>query len=95
MDAYDELKLKGLEEYAEYRYFKGEDECPYNSQSIEALWWDFEKRYHEGAARKSGTWKDFNEYFDGWVRDRAAPETGWDLSKGNRWRKEYEDNAPF
>jgi hypothetical protein len=94
MSAYDEFKLKGREEYAEYRYYKGEDECPYYPQSIEASWWDFEKRYHDGA-RKKGKWKDFSDYFDSWVRDRAAPETGWDLAKGNRWRKEYEENAPF
>lgn len=94
MDTYDQLKLKGLEAYAEYRYYKGERECPYEPQTIQSLWWDFERRYHEGA-RTDGNWKDFNDYFDSWVRDRAAPETGWDLSKGNRWRKDYEENAPF
>lgn len=28
---YDEFKLQGLEEFAEYCYFKGEAECPYGS----------------------------------------------------------------
>lgn len=94
MDAYDELKLKGREEYAEYRYYKGEAECPYPQQSIEARWWDFEKRYFEGAG-KYRFWKSFAEYFDTWIKERAAPETGHDLAKGNPWKKEYEENAPF
>lgn len=91
---YDEFKLQGLEEYAEYGYFKGEAECPYDPGTIESGWWDFEKRYHE-SARKTGNWNDFNDFFDSWVRDRAAPETGYDLSKGNRWKREYEENKIF
>lgn len=94
MGAYDELKLKGREEYAEYRYYKGEEECPYESQSIEAKWWDFEYRYHHGAW-KDGIWKSFAEYFDSWVYNRAAPETGHNLSTGNPWRKEYDENSPY
>lgn len=95
MDAYDRFKLKWLKEFAEYKYYKGEHECPYQNQSIEAKWWDFEKRYHEGAARKDGNWKSFTEYFDSWIRDRAAPETGHNLSTGNPWRKEYDENTPY
>jgi len=79
MNDYDSLKLSGLEDFAEYRYYKGEDKCPYDSQSVESTWWSFEMRYHNGA-RKSGIWKNLNDYFDSWVHDRAAPETGYDLS---------------
>lgn len=75
MDTYDELTLKELDAYTEFQYYKSEQECPYEPQSIQSLWWDFEKRYHEGAC-KGGNWKDFNEYFVAWVRDRAAPGTG-------------------
>lgn len=94
MNSYDEYKLKGLEEFAEYRYYKGEAECPYESRSIEAKWWDFEKRYHEGG-KSTGNWKTFSDYFDEWIRERAAPETEHDLSTGNPWKKEYEEKAPF
>lgn len=94
MDAYDELKLKGLEEFAEYRYYKGEAECPYDPQSAEQKWWMFEKNYHDNY-KKTGKWKTFNEFFDHWVKEIAAPGSGYDLAKGNWWKKEYEANAPF
>jgi hypothetical protein len=91
---YDEFKLQGLEEFAEYRYFKGEAECPYQSGTPEARWWDFEKRFHH-STRKAGNRETFSEYFDEWIRERAAPETGYNLSKGNPWKKEYEENQIF
>lgn len=92
MDAYDELKLKGREEYAEYRYYKGEAECPYDSQSIEAKWWEFEKNYHDNYRNMH---KTFAEFLDFWITERFAPESGIDISKRNPWKEEYEKNAPF
>jgi len=94
MDAYDELKLKGLEEYSDYRYYKGEKQCPYETQSVEAKWWDFERSYHANY-KQTGKWKNFAEFLDVWITERAAPESGVDLDKGNPWKEEYEANAPF
>ena len=91
---YDEFKLQGLEEFAEYQYFKGETECPFHSGTPESRWWDFEKRYHEGGKR-TGKWKSFPDYFDEWIREKAAPETGHDLTMGNPWKIEYEENQPY
>lgn len=94
MDSYDEFKLKGREEYAEYRYYKGEEECPYDPQSIEQRWWMFEKNYHDNY-KKTGKWKTFAEFLDFYIAERYAPESGVDISKKNPWKEEYEANAPF
>lgn len=97
MNDYDKLKLKGLEAFDEFRYYKGEKECPYNQAGddpVTAQWWHFEKDYFDNY-KKSGQWKTFSEFFDHWIKEKAAPEVGHDLSKGNPWKQEYEANAPF
>ena len=91
---YDEFKLHGREQFAEFRYYKGEDENPYSPGSAEFRWWDFEKDYLDNYS-KSGEWKSFSEYFDFWIKEKAAPEIGHDLKKSNPWKSEYEENAPF
>jgi hypothetical protein len=96
MNSYDDFKLKGREVFAEYEYFKGEAEDPYKPFGYleESTWWNFEKRYHEGGKR-TGKWKSFSEYFDEWIRERAAPETGHDLTTGNPWKERYLKFAPY
>lgn len=97
MDAYDELKLKGREEYAEYRYYKGEEENPYNQfgdYPPTAKWWSFEKNYYDNH-KMSGQWITFSDFLDYWIKEIAAPGSGYDLEKGNWWKQEYEANAPF
>lgn len=37
MDTYDELTLKELDAYTEFQYYKSEQECPYEPQSIQSL----------------------------------------------------------
>ncbi len=91
---YDEFKLQGLEEFAEFSYFKGEAECPYQSAKPESRWWDFEKNYYDNY-KKSGQWKTFSEFLDFWIKEIAAPGSGYDLSEGNWWKKEYEENKPY
>jgi hypothetical protein len=93
---YDEFKLQGREEYAEYRYYKGEAENPYNQQDypIESKWWNFEKNYLDNY-KKTGKWKNFAEFLDHWIKEIAAPGSGYDLEKGNWWIKEYKENQVF
>jgi hypothetical protein len=93
---YDEFKLQGREAFSEYRYYKGEDQNPYdwNKDPIQFKWWNFEKDYHDNY-KPSGRWKTFTEYFDHWIKGKAAPEIGHDLSKGNPWKVEYQENSPF
>lgn len=93
---YDEFKLQGREEFAEYKYFKGEAENPYhwNDYPAEFKWWNFEKDYFDNY-KNTGAWKSFAEFLDFWIKEKAAPEIGHDLSKGNPWKKEYEVNQPY
>ena len=91
---YDEFKLQGLEEFAEFSYFKGEADCPYQTQTPEFTWWNFEKNYYDNY-KKSGKWKTFSEFLDFWIKEIAAPGSGYDLSEGNWWKKEYEENKPY
>lgn len=93
---YDELKLHGREAYSELRYYKGEEQNPYNNNEypVEFKWWNFEKDYFDNY-KQSGQWKSFAEFLDYWIKEKAAPEIGHDLSKSNPWKTEYEENAPF
>lgn len=93
---YDQLKLHGREAYSEFRYYKGEEKNPYdvNENAIEFRWWNFEKDYFENY-KQSGKWKSFEEFLDYWIKEKAAPEIGHDLSKSNPWITEYKENAPF
>lgn len=93
---YDEWKLQGREEYAEFRYYKGEVENPFSQKDyhIESKWWEFEKNYQDNY-KKTGKWKTFAEFLDFWITEIAAPGSGYDLSNGNWWKKEYEENQPY
>jgi len=89
---YDELKLQGLEEFNEFRYYKGENKNPYtfNDNSIEFKWWNFENDYY----KQSGKWETFKDFLNQWIKEKAAPEIGYDLDKGNKWLTEYEAYSP-
>lgn len=93
---YDDFKLQGFEEYAEFNYFKGEAENPFNQKDypVESKWWLFEKNYHDNY-KKTGQWKTFSGFLDHWIKEIAAPGSGYDLSQGNWWKKEYEENKPY
>jgi hypothetical protein len=93
---YDDLKLHGRETYSEFLYYKGEEKNPYdvNEDPERFKWWNFEKDYYDNY-KKSGEWKIFTDFLDHWIKEKAAPEIGHDLSKSNLWIKEYKENAPF
>ena len=88
---YDKFKLQGLEDFNEFRYFKGESENPYNwnDNPIEFKWWNFENDYF-GNYKNSGKWKTFKDFLNHWIKEKAAPEIGYDLDKGNPWIEEYQ-----
>ncbi len=93
---YDEFKLYGCEVFSEFRYYKGEEKnpCNFSENNIEYRWWNFEKDYFDNY-KDSGTWKTFMEFFNHWIKEKAAPEIGYDLDKGNKWLTEYNENALF
>ena len=93
---YDEFKLQGLEAYSEFRYYKGEKKNPYNNDEYEAQhrWWNFEKDYFD-YYMKSEKWKNFMDFFTHWIKEKAAPEIGYDIEKGNKWLDEYEAYSPY
>lgn len=93
---YDELKLSGREAYSEFSYYKGEVICPYsvNDDVAKFRWWNFEKDYFDNY-KKSGKWKNFTEFLNYWIKEKAAPEIGYGLSKSNPWIEEYKENAPY
>lgn len=84
------------ETYLEFCYFKGEAENPYdwNDSPILFKWWNFEKDYFDNH-KQSGQWKIFIEFLNYWIKEKAAPEIGYDLSNGNTWIDEYRSNAPY
>ena len=92
--AYDKFKQRGLESFSEFRYYKGEAVNPYNvnENEIQFRWWNFEKDYFDNY-KQSGTWKTFYEFLNHWIKEKAAPEIGYDLEKGNKWLEEYEGNT--
>lgn len=93
---YDEFKLQGVEEFNEFRYYKGEKENPYtfNENSVKFKWWNFERDYFDNY-KQSGKWKTFIDFLNQWIKEKAAPEIGYDLDKRNVWLEEYNKNAPF
>lgn len=93
---YDDLKLHDRDQYSEFCYFKGEAENPYdwNDSPVLFKWWNFEKDYFDNH-KQSGQWIAFIEFLNYWVKEKAAPETGCDLSDGNTWIDEYKKNAPY
>jgi len=94
MMKYDQFKLQGLESFSEFRYYKGEVVNPYdvNENEIQFRWWNFEKDYFDNY-KKSGTWKTFYEFLNHWIKEKAAPEIGYDLENGNKWLEEYQGNT--
>jgi hypothetical protein len=92
--SYDEYKLRGLEAFAEYEYFKGEAVNPYSQHPVESKWWNFENNYHNNY-KKTGNWKSFVQFLDHWIKEIAAPGSGYDMNKGNWWKEEYEKFAPY
>jgi len=93
---YDQFKLQGLESFSEFKYYKGEEQNPYDVNIDPELfkWWDFEKNYFDNY-RQSGKWKTFAEFLNHWIKEKAAPEIAYNLDKGNPWIEEYNQNAPF
>lgn len=93
---YDDFKLQGLEEFNEFRYYKGEKQNPYtfNANSIEFRWWNFEKDYFDNY-KESGKWKTFTDFLNQWIKEKAAPEIGYDLKNGNTWLIQYEAYSPY
>lgn len=92
----NELNTFDSEKYTEFRYFKGEANNPYdwNNSPILFKWWNFEKDYFDNY-KQSGQWKTFAEFLEYWIKEKAAPEIGHDLSNGNKWIDEYKANAPY
>ncbi len=77
--------------YSDYKYFKGESRCPFEDFSEQAKWWAFEKRFHDSGGKST----DFLDYLYEWIREKAAPNQGWNLEKqGNPWLIDYYKNAP-
>lgn len=83
---YDQFKPQGLEDFCEFRYYKGEADNPYdvNKNEVQFRWWNFEKDYFDNY-KQSGTWK-----INHWIKEKAAPEIVYDLEKGNKWIEEYQ-----
>ena len=77
---YDDFKLRGREEFAEFNYYKGELENPFsqNGYPIESKWWEFEKNYFDNY-KKTLQWKTFTDFLDHWIKEIAAPGSGYEL----------------
>lgn len=77
----------------QYKYFNGERECPYNDADRgKARFWDIEKRHYQDEHFSK---IPFLEFFMLWITEKAAPNSGHDLSKdGNPWLDDYYKNAP-
>ena len=79
--------------FDQYKYFKGERICPFgNGEYDKARFWEFEKRHFDDEYFSK---MHFLEYFMLWITEKAAPNSGYDLSKGgNPWLDDYYENAP-
>lgn len=78
-----------MDKFSNYKYFQGEQECPFNHPR-NCTWWNFEKQHYE-----SHNTTPFPEYLNAWIKEKAAPNSGWDLNKqGNPWLDEYNNKAP-
>lgn len=77
-------------DFEQYMYFKGEAKCPF-TEPEQMTWWAFEQmHYHYHSENYT-----FHQFFDMWVRDKAAPNSGWNLERqGNPWEDRYIENAP-
>lgn len=65
--------------FDQYKYFKGERVCPFNSsESEKSRFWYIEKRHfdHEYFSKMH-----FLEFFMLWIKEKAAQNSGHDLSK--------------
>lgn len=89
---YDYFKFTS-KDLTQYKYFKGERECPFSDISGEKIWdksrwWELEKFHWEHLEYNT---KDvpFVKFFMLWIWDHAAPNSGTDLNNGNPWVDEY------
>lgn len=88
-------------EYKNYKYFKGEDLCPFDAGSGKAVWWKIEKyafeakdvKYHNTLSETMLSY--LRERV--WQSDSGAPTTSWetgikrstDLYKKGLWSAGY------
>ncbi len=83
----------------QYRYFKGESDCPFKDDSGNKIcdksqWWELEK-FHWELLENKDNGKPFVEFYMVWIWDHAAPNIGTDLDIHNPYVDDYVYNAPI
>lgn len=91
--------FKFATDLTQYKYFKGENECPFKDDSGHDIWdlsrwWKLEKFHWELIENKDND-KPFVEFFMVWIWEHAAPNGGTSLDNQNPWVEDYIKNAPL